>query len=73
MGLLKQQQLYIHVYKFMLSPEQRALYRSQLIAYYFNKQKNKDENTMAKIRRQIVNQDDKALTDNYNLIPDMPK
>jgi len=57
----------------MLRPEQRALYRSQLIAYYFNKQKNKDENTMAKIRRQIVNQDDKALTDNYNLIPDMPK
>ena len=52
----------------MLNSEQRALYRSKLIAYYFNKQKNKDENTMSKIRRQIMNQDDRALQNNYELV-----
>lgn len=51
-----------------ISLEDRLFYRGKLIAYYFNKQKIKDENTMAAVRRQVVNMDDPRLLEDYNRI-----
>lgn len=45
-----------------MTPEQRQQYRTELIAYYIDKQEYKDEQA---VKRQVVNMDDPALIIDY--------
>lgn len=48
-----------------MTEQQRQQYRTELISYYVNKQKYKDEQA---VRRQVVNMDDVRLIADYNRV-----
>jgi hypothetical protein len=48
-----------------MTEQQRQQYRTELIAYYIDKQEYKDEQA---VRRQVVNMDDVRLIADYNRV-----
>lgn len=50
-----------------ITPEDRALYRSKLIKYYYSIQEIKD---ISIVNRQVNNMSDEVLIENYNRLLD---